>query len=246
MFIKQTPLILSFLTSIFFLNAARSLAATMTTGDITFNATSSGSAVAGTTESGPTPPDRVTRSNAQAMRYDGPTEQIANYPIVLDDDSMVVPSLSSVRFTTVTYTSNGTEVRSSFQTLNIPITGITFVNDDPTMMIASFMFAATNWYPFNDLLTNNGISGTINLQNGTFRSTSSYIQNSDGAVYMYQVNGTEKPDSPVVEPLPEEFGEFEIFSPLPVAVPENTSIFSFLAFGALGFSLVLKRELNNI
>jgi hypothetical protein len=57
------------------------------------------------------------------------------------------------------------------------------------------------------------------------------------------LSATIKPDSPEPDPLPNEFGYPEIFSPL--TVPEPSFILSLLALSTLGAASTLKRQIKS-
>jgi hypothetical protein len=144
---------------------------------ITIKATASGTATGGT---------QPAIDNAHAMEYDGPTSFTANYTIVLKADGTVDKTKSTIKFKTTTYTANGMEEPSSFTTLPITITGVT-LNKDNT--IASFTFSSLNWYPnaAAEGITNNTLSGSINLNTLQSQYTASYKDNTTGGVYKYVV-----------------------------------------------------------
>ena len=135
------------------------------TGSITINGTATGTAAAGTSSITGMPTTATQLANAQthAAGYDGATQFTAKYDITLNAQNMFVAG--TVTFVTNSYTSSGTTVTSDFTTQPITITGAT-VNPDGS--IASIDFSSTNWYPANGTgaggLTNNGLSGTINLK----------------------------------------------------------------------------------
>ncbi len=176
---------------------------------ITVDATSKGTAAKGPCTSD----DDLKSAQEHAKEYDGATKFKADYTIVLKADNTVDQTKSSVTFTTVTYTSGGTEVKSNFKTLPIVITSVT-LNMDKS--VKSFTFKSTDWYPDADSvgIKNNTLSGTINLSTGDSTYTASYIDNSNGAIYTYTVTGKIKAPAPVPGPLPPTFGDPEYLSPL--------------------------------
>jgi MYXO-CTERM domain-containing protein len=89
----------------------------------------------------------------------------------------------------------------------IPITGVTLNKDGS---IASFTLAGPNWYPPKDnsikLITDKGITGSINLDTGMVSFVAKYIfdPSETGAINIYTVTGMiEKPGpGPGATPLP--------------------------------------------
>ncbi|MCZ8200775.1 MULTISPECIES: PEP-CTERM sorting domain-containing protein [unclassified Microcystis] len=194
----------------------------------------SGEKVAGSTDAD------VQAVNDYIKKYSGPAEFKVIYTIVLKADHTVDTTRSKVKFDTIKYTSNGQDVKSKFTTSDIPITSVTLTND-ATPKVSSFTFEGTKWYD-TTRVTNDGISGTINLINGASDFTAKYIGKSVNARYIYTLSATIKPDSPEPAPLPNEFGDTEIFSPL--IVPEPSAILSLLALGTLGAASTLKGKLK--
>jgi hypothetical protein len=172
-------------------------------GSITINATSSGSAAAGTIRGSPSSPAAVARENAHAMEYDGPTQFTANWDITLNPQNMFVSG--TVTFVTNSYTAPNrspppaTETKpSTFTTQAITITGATV---NPQGQITSFTFDSTNWYSTQPkyatgAITSDGLSGMINLLTGASSYTAKYIIKSNGVVDTYTVT------SPPKTPLP--------------------------------------------
>jgi hypothetical protein len=162
---------------------------------ITINGTATGSATAGKNNKGvETTKEELEEAQNYTKRYAGPTQFTADYTINLVNGKFD-PTGSTVTFTTVNYTftnlKSGKSVLkpSDFKTLAIPITNATVVGG----VVTSFSFSATNWYPptapKGKELINNGLSGTINLANGTSSYTASYINPYTGAAYNYSVTG---------------------------------------------------------
>ncbi|MEM1370153.1 MAG: hypothetical protein AAGG02_19560 [Cyanobacteria bacterium P01_H01_bin.15] len=178
----------------------------------------------------------VTNATNYLKRYSGPTEFEVIYHIVKKDDNTLDTTKSTVVFDTTTYTSNGRRRSSKFKTLPIPITSITTDPED-SHKILSFMFSGTDWYDTKKV-TNDGISGEINLISGPSNFEAKYIGKKINARYAYTLNGMLKPDSPEPEPPPEKFGNPEIFTP----VPEASSLANMLGLGVLGVAVGIQRQ----
>jgi hypothetical protein len=148
-----------------------------------------------------------------ASNYDGPTQFTANYTIAFKPDGTPDLANSSLILSTINYTSVNEQTRiaslvhKDFVTLRIAITGVTF-NDDGS--VAGFTFSSINWYPGNDV-TNNGISGSINLNTGDTRYIASYIGKNSKATYTYDVMGMITPNQPPNAP---DTSDDAIFTPL--------------------------------
>jgi hypothetical protein len=176
-----------------------------------------------------------------AAQYDGATEFKADYTINFNKDNTVDSKTSTVTFITVNYTDNKKEVKSKFTTLPITITGVTLTNNDPTK-IESFTFSSNDWYPKTEplanALNNKGLSGSISLKTGAFMSTASYSNKSDGAVYTYTTKATIQAGQPFPSEQPDNFGDPEIFTPLPTPEPATwvmvtTGLFAGIAYRQL-------------
>jgi hypothetical protein len=163
---------------------------------------------------------------AYVLKYNGDTTFDAVYDITLGADKKVDSSKSTVKFITKTFSDEGTEAKSNFMTLPITITDVTLMGGDATM-IASFKFDSTDWYPPDATgangLINMGLSGMIDLKSGDSSYLASYAAKNTGAIYMYMVSGKIKPPAPFPDPLPDDFGDPEMFTPAP-SVPEPASI----------------------
>jgi len=234
---KGESLILSTLVAIFCLTTGHALAA-----DITIDGTASGSAVGGKG----TTKEQLDAAEKYIKRYSGPTQFTATYNISFKADKTVDSTKSTVSFKTIKYTVDGKEVKSSFTTSPITITSVK-IKDSDTTKIESFTFESLIWYPGADTagVTNNTLSGLIDLDAGTSSYTASYIDKTTLAVYTYNVSGKTPTPKPIPDPLPDEFGNPEIFSPAPATVPEPTSTLSLLALGTLGAASTLKRKLTS-
>jgi hypothetical protein len=266
---KRELLIISTLVGVFSLTTGHALAATFT-GSMTYSSTASGTATAGTVRNAdgtekkdqngmpiPTTPADLSMDKGFAGQYDGATEFKADYMICLDANNMLDMAKSMVTFKTINYTSRtynprtGTYGRSSlvnsnFTTPSIKITGVKFMNNDPTMGVESFDFASDLWYPKTEpqgnSLVNNGLSGTINFKTNKSSYKASFIRIPTGSVYTYTVNGMKKQPSPFPDPAEDPRSPY-VFSP-PESVPEPNSNLSLLALGTLGAASTLKRQLK--
>jgi hypothetical protein len=207
---------------------------------VTIKGTVTGTAAKGTyTRNGKTlttSDKQLAATKKHAAEYNGATEFTANYTIVLNKDKSVDTSKSTVTFTTVNYTSGGNLVASGFQTLPITITGVNLINNDPTK-IESFTFSSTNWYPPNATgaggITNNGLSGSINLSTGATSIASSYNSKTNGSVYTYNTTGMIAAPEAKPDPDPTERGNPEIFSPAPAAPEPATWILMLTGFAGV-------------
>jgi hypothetical protein len=212
---------------------------------VSINGTAKGTAAAGKAPDGtPTPADDVKDAQGHAAEYDGPTTFTADYTIVRIPNDGVDKTKSSVVFKTTSYTAGGGKNSSDFTTRAITITDVKF-NDDGS--VASFTFQSTDWYPASGEgasgLTNNGLSGSIDLKTGASSYKASYIDKSNGAVYTYDVSGTIGPagggggGGPPPKPVPGDDEIDDIFTPFDdatVETPEPASVLLLLG----GLSLV--------
>lgn len=201
-----------------------------------------GMATASTAAGPTTSPDDLKRETEHAAHYNGPTEFIANYTIAFTADCMVDSQKSAITFTTVNYTDLGAKVPSHLAYLPTPITSVTCKDDGS---IGMFQFSSMNWYPPTGpgatMITNNGISGSIDLMAGTGEFTSSYIVKSNGAIDTYKVVGPIATPGPPVPPpiLPHDeiftpFDELDEAFPDADDLPEPPSMLSLLTgFGGL-------------
>ncbi len=234
---------------------------------ITYSSTSSGTAVAGTVRNAdgtekkdgdnkpiPTSPEDLTDDKGFAGQYDGPTDFMADYTIVLDDKNMLDLTKSKVIFTTINYTARNynrrTEkygkpslVRSNFKTPEIQITDIKFIDNDPKKGVESFNFKSNIWYPKTEpqgnSLINNDLAGTINLKDGKSSYTASFIRIPTGSVYTYKVDGMKKANDPFPPPGEDPREPF-VFSPGTAAIPEPLTLLGSLT--AVGFGITFKRK----
>jgi hypothetical protein len=80
----------------------------------------------------------------------------------------------------------------SFTTLPIKVTGATFGADGS---LTSFMFSSMDWYPDPDGngITNNGLSGSVDLSSNVATVTSSYIDSSSKSIYTYKFTAVPEP-----------------------------------------------------
>ena len=136
---------------------------------------------------------QLANAKAHAAQYDGPTQLIADYTIVLKPDKSVDPTKSTITFESVNWTYKGTLVTEKaprFKTVAVPIVQVVLNPDDS---VASFRFEGVDWYP----PTANGAAGlNSRLLNGEFDLVSgntvhlaSYSSKSTGAIYDYDVVG---------------------------------------------------------
>jgi PEP-CTERM motif len=209
---------------------------------IYINGTSSGTAVAGVNSRGvATTAKQLADRQKHAADYDGPTEFSADYTIVIRPDNTIDASKSSVIFQTINYTGSGKLVESNFKTLPIQINDAT-VKDGK---VVSFSFEATNWYPDTaqgaNTITNNELSGSIDLTTGKTSYIASYISKSTGAVYLYTVTGDIKKPMPEPGPQPDAYGDPEVFTPVTDEVPEPTTLL-LLGGGLIGFAILRVRR----
>jgi hypothetical protein len=137
-------------------------------------------------------------AKAYAARYAGATTFIVEYTIVFQADGTLDQSKSTVKFTTVTYTftprpdgASRTETPNpAFTTLPITITSVAL---NPDKSVASFTFSSTDWYPGSEKygIVNNGLTGTVDLKNGTSSYTASYKWDATkGPILNYNISGT--------------------------------------------------------
>lgn len=205
---------------------------------LNFDGTSSASAAAGTG----TTPAQVKSADKYAKRYDGRTQFKGDYDIVFNPDNTVNSANSTIKFTTLIYSSGGIEKKSNFITEAINITEVKLINNDPNM-IESFKFEATNWYPSNATgaggLKDQKLNGSIDLKTGKSSYIASYAFKSNNAIVTYKVDAMIEADKPFPDPLPDEFGNPEIFAP----VPEPLTLLG--ASTALGFGAFFKRKLKH-
>jgi hypothetical protein len=136
-------------------------------------------------------PKQVSDQQKHIQNYDGPTGFYATYTIVLNGGK-VDSTKSMVTFRTIYYTSSGSKTPSSFTTLPIPITDATLTGGKVT----SFMFSDPNWYP--DIgkygLSNDGLSGIINLKTGVASYMAAYKSDTNGVISTYTVVGKIVPE----------------------------------------------------
>lgn len=211
-------------------------AATLTS-NVILTTTVSGRATAGSRSQ----PGQVTAAQNYMNRYSGPSEFRVNYTICLNEDGTF--DTGTATLTTITYTSSGRERRSSFATETVDITGIT----ETSGTIESFTITDTDWYPSTapgaSRMTGESISGTVGITSGVGSTfTSSYANRNNDVIYTYTTTGNVKPNNPFPDPLPDEFGDIEIFSPLPV--PEYTSNLSIFVLGLLGAGSTLRCKIK--
>jgi hypothetical protein len=209
---------------------------------IYINGTSSGTAVAGVNDRGvPTTAKQLVDRQKHASDYDGPTEFSADYTIVVRHDNTIDTSKSTVTFQTINYTGYGKLVESNFKTLPIQINDATIKDGK----VVAFSFEATDWYPDTaqgaNTITNNELSGSIDLSTGKTSYIASYISKSTGAVYLYSVRGDIKKPMPEPGPQPDVYGDPEVFTPVADEVPEPTT-FLLLGSGLVGFAVLRVRR----
>jgi len=133
-----------------------------------------------------------------AKRYEGPATYEVHYSITLKADKSVDTTASTVTFKKVTYTSSGTKTTTSFETVAIPITGVTLGACD---VLESFTFKGDTWYKNIPAgIADKGISGTANVKTTETSYTAKYQDKSNGASYTYTATGVApKKQCPVPE-----------------------------------------------
>jgi cellulase/cellobiase CelA1 len=134
-----------------------------------------------------------------AKRYDGAATYNVHYSITLKADKSVDTAASTVTFKKVTYTSSGTKTTTTFETVAIPITGVTL---GPCDVLESFTFKGDTWYKNIPAgIVDKGISGTANLKTSEASYTAKYQDKDNGASYTYTATGVApKKECPVPEP----------------------------------------------
>jgi hypothetical protein len=127
-----------------------------------------------------------------AKTYSGDYDVTFDYTIATkknpDGSTVFDPAgMSTVKLT------DTSEKFGSFTTLPIKITGATFGADGS---LTSFMFSSTDWYPnaASDGITNNGLSGSVDLASNVATVTSSYIDSTSKSVYTYQFTAVPEPE----------------------------------------------------
>ena len=190
-----------------------------------------------------TPKDELEKETKNAKRYDGKTHFQSTYNIFWDKDDLLDTTRSIVRLRTINYTLDGVIEPSNFTTLPIKVTSIKFVDDNDKMMgIESFMFNSKDWYPSTAPgaggITDNGLSGSINLITGESSYNASYIVKNNGAKVTYKITGKKKDTPP--PPPSNTRGSGNPFAPR--SIPEPSSHSSIVALGIIGTVLMLKRK----
>jgi hypothetical protein len=173
---------------------------------------------------------QVTRVETYVKRYDGKTTFSLDYMIFFKD-GVLDSQKSTVKFLTKTYTSSGKEQKSNWMSTLIPIASV--VVKPGTTEVLKFSFDHTDWYPGNRFLAES-IVGMIDLEKNMSTYLATYQSKSTGVISKYNVTGTEPAPNPNPPPLPAEFGNPEIFTP----IPEPATLVLFLA----SLSLIFRRE----
>jgi hypothetical protein len=126
-----------------------------------------------------------------AKTYSGSYDVTFDYTIATkknpDGSTVFDPAgMSTVKLT------DTSEKFGSFTTLPIKVTGATFGADGS---LTSFMFSSTDWYPnaAGDGITNNGLSGSVDLSSNVATVTSSYIDSTSKSIYTYQFTAVPEP-----------------------------------------------------
>ena len=126
-----------------------------------------------------------------AKTYSGDYDVTFDYTIATkknpDGSTVVDPAgMSTVTLTDTAMTFG------SFTTWPIKVTGATFGADGS---LTSFMFSSTDWYPNADTdgITNNGLSGSVDLSSNVATVTSSYIDSTSKSIYTYQFTAVPEP-----------------------------------------------------
>lgn len=132
---------------------------------------------------------QLKRNQDHAKQYDGPATYEVHYSITLKADKSVDTTASTVTFKKVTYSSSGTKTATGFETVAIPITGVTLGACD---VLESFTFKGDKWYKNAPAgLTDKGIEGSANVKTTVTSYTAKYQNKSDGADYTYSTTGEE-------------------------------------------------------
>jgi hypothetical protein len=122
--------------------------------------------------------------DAHAKEYSGAYTVTFVYTIAttVGPDNEIMWDPNGTNSVTATDTS---EKWGSFTTLPITITSANVSPTDGTP--TSFMFQGHDWYPnaATNQIENNGISGSVNITNGTATVTSSYIETARNSTYTY-------------------------------------------------------------
>jgi hypothetical protein len=126
-----------------------------------------------------------------AKAYSGDYDVTFDYTIATkknpDGSTVFDPAgMSTVKLT------DTSEKFGSFTTLPIKVTGATFGADGS---LTSFMFMSTDWYPdaAGNGITNNGLSGSVDLSSNVATVTSSYIDSTSKSIYTYQFTAVPEP-----------------------------------------------------
>lgn len=130
--------------------------------------------------------------NTHAMGYSGAytVKYVYTIATVKNPGGMYVFDPSGMSTVTLT---DSSEKFGSFTTLPVTVTSAVVSPTDGS--ITSFTFSSTNWYPnaADEGITNNGLSGSINLTTMVSTITASYIDSSSGSIYTYKFTAVPEP-----------------------------------------------------
>jgi hypothetical protein len=131
--------------------------------------------------------------NQHAMLYSGYYTVTFDYTVATKKNGSGDYVFDPTGTSTVTITETGKF--GGFTTLPITVTSADVSPGDGT--VAGFMFSSTDWYPnaASDGITNNGLTGSIDLVQLHAAITSSYIDSNTKSVYTYNFATSPEPST---------------------------------------------------